>query len=319
MSTHVVLVLGQKGVGKSSLINGIKESYVPDYDETKSRTKVLFEVKELIKGNDHYQFIDTPGLLAASKGYDDKYRDEIKKAASEFPQLKCILLLFNLQNRMFDASTIQMVQNYINMFPVRYFWQHVIIVYTRAKRYDDDCVEEIESRRGIFEKSIREKKEFEELRQFMNDKNIAYPNKLPEFFVDSKKNLKNIDNDTKKEYENLLITIKGFPNMFKEIKKVDRDVLVGETSSSIPHVKTYRKIIFKPNYGNIIELNEFLLKESDKTNLYLYEKEVYKEEFYKKERCRNVKFYKVYETKIYIDKNGKEFRGNRNYVGEREA
>ena len=205
------------------------------------------------------------------------------------------------------------------MFPVKYFWEHVIIVYTRAKRNDDDELQEIESRRGIFEKSIREKKEFEEFRQFMNDKNITYPNKLPEFFVDSKKNLKKIDKDTKKEYENLLITIKGFPKMFKEINKEDRDVLVGETSSSIPQVKTYRKIIFKPNYGNIIELNEFLSKESDKTNLEYYDTKEDKEEFYKKVRCRKVKFYKVYETKIYKDKNGKKFPGNKNYVGEREA
>ena len=170
------------------------------------------------------------------------------------------------------------------MFPVKYFWEHVIIVYTRAKRNDDDELQEIESRRGIFEKSIREKKEFEEL-----------------------------------EYENLLITIKGFPKMFKEINKEDRDVLVGETSSSIPQVKTYRKIIFKPNYGNIIELNEFLSKESDKTNLEYYDTKEDKEEFYKKVRCRKVKFYKVYETKIYKDKNGKKFPGNKNYVGEREA
>lgn len=81
MSTHVVLVLGQTGVGKSSLINGIKECYVPDYDETTFGTKEC-AVKELIKGNDHYQFIDTPGLLAAGEGEDNKYRDEIKKAAS---------------------------------------------------------------------------------------------------------------------------------------------------------------------------------------------------------------------------------------------
>ena len=85
MSTHVVLVLGQTGVVKSSLINGIKDEvvcYVPDKkDETTSGTKE-FAVKELIKGNDHYQFIDTPGLLAAGEGEDNKYRDEIKKAAS---------------------------------------------------------------------------------------------------------------------------------------------------------------------------------------------------------------------------------------------
>ena len=84
MSTHVVLVLGQTGVVKSSLINGIKDEvvcYVPDDEETTSGTKE-FAVKELIKGNDHYQFIDTPGLLAAGEGEDNKYRDEIKKAAS---------------------------------------------------------------------------------------------------------------------------------------------------------------------------------------------------------------------------------------------
>ena len=134
MSTHVVLVLGQTGVGKSSLINGIKNKivcFVPEEGELTSGTKE-FAVQDLQKGNDLYQFIDTPGLLAAGKGEDDKYKNEIKKAASEYPQLKCILLLLNLQNPKLDSATIGMVQNYMNMFPVQYFWENVIIVYTNA-------------------------------------------------------------------------------------------------------------------------------------------------------------------------------------------
>jgi hypothetical protein len=145
------------------------------------------------------------------------------------------------------------------MFPVQYFWENVIIVYTNAFRYNSSSKEKIEKRRGTFEKNIREKEEFSAFRNFMLEKNINLPYKLPEIFVNSEKNLNDIDNPTKKEYEKLLNIIKPLPEMFVEIKNKDRKELIGE-GSLIPQIRTFRKIQFKPKYGSIIESENFYLK-----------------------------------------------------------
>lgn len=315
--TYVVLVLGKTGVGKSSLINGLKNKIECKVSEDSTSGTKEFQVIDLIKGDDHYQFIDTPGLLSAGKGEDEEYKNEIKKAVSEFRGLKCILLLFNLTDTRLDGPTFQMLQSYINMFPVKYFWENVIIVYTNASSNNRSGREKIEKKRGTFEKDIKEKDEFKEFRQFMDEKNINYPYKMGEFFVDSQKYLEDIDNKTKSVYEDLLKKIKELPKMFEEIKHLDRDELSGE-NTLIPQIKTFRKIVFKPRYGNIIESKEFLFKQADKTNLD-YSRSIYDYDYYyKKVRCRKVKIKKIYETKVY-KLNGKEIYGNKNYIGEEEA
>ena len=109
---HTCLVLGNTGVGKSSLINGISEGKV-QLVAKKSKSPVTLEMKEatFTKDGETYNFIDTPGLN--DPNYDEKNKNEIKKAASEYPDFKYILLLFNLQADRLDKSSIQMLEDYM--------------------------------------------------------------------------------------------------------------------------------------------------------------------------------------------------------------
>ena len=130
---HTCLVLGQTGVGKSSFINAIT-NFEAKLEARESDIAVTIEMKEANykNGDDYYKFIDTPGLNDA-KG-DTENKNEIKKAASESPDFKCILLLLNLQSPRLDKGIIDTLKGYMEIFPLSYFWEHVIIVYTRAYR-----------------------------------------------------------------------------------------------------------------------------------------------------------------------------------------
>ena len=314
---HIALVLGKTGVGKSSLINGISNEircFVPE--STTSGTKEFEEINVSV-GEDLYQFLDTPGLLAAGEGEDDKYIDEIKKAVSYYPEFKCILLLLNFQDDKLDGPIIQMLQNYMNIFPVKYFWEHVIIVYTRSYRFNKTHKAKIENRKGIFVKDVNEKDEFKSFRKFMDDKNINYPNSVKEFFVNSERDLEDIDDDSKEQYKNILDKIKELPRMFRDITYSDREELV-VVGKPVPQLRILRKLIFYPRYGNQITSSEFTLKEKDSTNKKPVDTIKDSETYFIKRRCRKVKIIKYYETNVY-DFDGKRVHGNRNFIREEEA
>jgi uncharacterized membrane protein YheB (UPF0754 family) len=55
--------------------------------------------------------------------------------------------LFNFQVDRIDKSTVNALEEYMKIFPVQYFWEHVIIVYTHVYP------------KGISQKLINELKE----------------------------------------------------------------------------------------------------------------------------------------------------------------
>ena len=254
---HTCLVLGQTGVGKSSFINAIT-NFEAKLEARESDGAVTVEMKEAIykNGEDYFTFIDTPGLNDA-KG-DTPNINEIKKAASEFPDFKCILLLLNLQAPRLDNGVMNTLKGYMEIFPLSYFWEHVIIIYTRAFRHKKSMREKIKNKKGEFIKSIRTQKDFQNLRDFMDKKNIVFPSSINEAFVDSEDNADDLDDETKTEYNNILNYIKKFPKMFKNILHSDREK-VTETDGKMKKIQHLRKITYIPRHGENITLEEFVV------------------------------------------------------------
>ena len=255
---HTCLVLGKTGVGKSSLINGISEGTV-QMEAKKSKSPVTLEMKEatFTKDGETYNFIVTPGL--DDPNYDEKNKSEIKKAASEYPDFKYILLLFNFQADRLDKSSIQMLESYMKIFPVQYFWEHVLIVYTKTASIDgDDISEQIEDKKGDFVKTVNEDRAYESFRNFMKNNKINPPDEIPEFFVNSVKNISKIDYNTKKQYNEILKAIRCGKKMFQKIDFKDRLNLV-TTGSKLNKIQTMRTILYVPRYGKNISLEEFNL------------------------------------------------------------
>ena len=133
--------------------------------------------------------------------------DYISETNSKHSDIKCILMLFNLQSDKLTKSAIECLKKYMQIFSSPNFWEHVLIIYTKSYRYDEECREKIENTKGSFLRSLRDY-DCEELLNFMKKNNIKFPQNIPEFFVDSKLNLGNIDSNTREEYRKILYSIK---------------------------------------------------------------------------------------------------------------
>ena len=126
---NYILVLGQAGVGKTTFVNTIiKSNIFKTSDDGPDMCTRECQIGRLTLENKHYSFIDTPGL--------DESENEINKAISENPNIKCIILLFNIHEVRIKQSTAELLEKLIKRFPIKNFWDHIIVVRTHV---DEDC------------------------------------------------------------------------------------------------------------------------------------------------------------------------------------
>ena len=137
---YISIVLGESGVGKSSLINAItqkKECIVSDGFE--SCTKYIKNIEAKHNGQ-NYIFIDTPGFNDCN---DDENKRILKSAFEKYKQeIKCILFLFNFNNRINGRY----VKNIMDAFSISNFWKHVLIIYTHANKENEYLFEKEKQR-----------------------------------------------------------------------------------------------------------------------------------------------------------------------------
>ena len=317
---YISLVIGKTGVGKSSLINGITEGKANcKVSSSKSACTSEMGLGEFKYGSDIFQFLDTPGLDDA-KG-DENNLNEVKRAASDYKDFRCILLLFNLQANKLDNSTIVSLQKYMEIFPVQYFWEHVLIVYTRSYRYTDEFKEQIENARGEFLKTIKNHKDYTSFRNFMDNKGINIPEEIKEFFVDSNKKVNQIDSETKSEYREILKSIKNIPKMFKNILIEDKARKI-DSGGVMKKIQTMRSITYIPRYGNSISLKEFVVPpEYDDTQFTPYGSPRYIRKSTGRvisRKCKKYRIIEVYKINKYKLENGTIIDGNENVDHEIE-
>jgi GTP-binding protein EngB required for normal cell division len=130
------ILIGKTGTGKTSLLNIIYGENIGKVGyESKSETSesTCYYIKENINSEIiYYCIIDTPGL------YDSRNinKDEIHKnltnelIAKEDIKIKGILFLSNFQNERFDYSEINTLLQYNAFFPLKKFWEHIILIFT---------------------------------------------------------------------------------------------------------------------------------------------------------------------------------------------
>lgn len=126
--------------------------------------------------------IDTPGL------------EDFTNNDSKINQIKT-LLIKNLFIRKIifikPYSEVRILKCYqvalkvfMETFPLKNFWEHVIIVDTRAVPTDDTFQDFLEEGPPSFNDNLLKNKNMIEIKK---QKNIDAPNKIEEFFVDSKR------------------------------------------------------------------------------------------------------------------------------------
>jgi GTP-binding protein EngB required for normal cell division len=161
------IVLGKTGVGKSNFLNALTGKMVAkserNLNPVTTKTSIIYHK---LKNNKWIALIDTPGL-GDPKVFEDKEFDEntlkmIKQCIKDNKiHVRGILFLTNFQIERFDADEQKTLCKYNKIFPLKKFWEHIIIIFTHF--YGDSeggiSAEEI--------KQVREKSNSEIFKQIM--------------------------------------------------------------------------------------------------------------------------------------------------------
>ena len=157
---YISIVLGQPGVGKSSFINLITKSLNCKTSDRPELCTQKYNITRTIYNKSEYYFIDTPGI--SDIRYEKEYLKEIKKAITEYPKIRCLIILFNYQNKRITQSDTEFLKILMEYFPTEKFWDHVIIVRTHAFIFEDEDEERDRLNFNSIKDIINAPKEIEE-------------------------------------------------------------------------------------------------------------------------------------------------------------
>ena len=209
---YICLVLGETGVGKSTFINGItrtKECKVSNKGKACTRH---FKIVRTQYNRSNYSLIDTPGLNDA-KG-DEKNINQIRSALLNYPKFRAILFLLKFQDIRLTKSMAKNLKILMQCFPLKYFWKHVFIVRTHADTSSKKFEREKAKIRNSIVNSIIEYDDFKDLKNYMIQHNIEFPQVIDEFYVDNDdEDPDNFDNN-EAEFSKIFNKIKGTKPMF---------------------------------------------------------------------------------------------------------
>ena len=178
------ILLGKTGTGKTTLLNLIYGDNIGKVGyETKSETKLssYYCIKEEINSKKIcFSIIDTPGLYDTDDlQNDEKIKNNTKELiAKENLKIKGILFLSNFQNERFDYSEIDSLFQYNAFFPLKNFWEHIILIFTHYYGDPDgDSKEEmkdisIDNLSFLFSKLMERIKEVSTPKKFIELKRI---------------------------------------------------------------------------------------------------------------------------------------------------
>ena len=152
----------------------------------------------------------------------------------------------------------------------------------------------------------------------MRNNNINLPDHIEEYFVNSKGDISDIEDDTKKQYNEILDKINKGRLVFQKIEHYDRkNKLI--TNGKLNKIQTLRKITYFPRIGNTISLPEFVLPpETDEINIPPFDYRLVDENTYEvvSKKCKKYYKYKVYKIDKY-KVNGEIFEGNKCYYNDK--
>lgn len=311
---YFCLALGETGVGKSSFINGITNQKGACKVSSKGKAcTTKFKIVKTRHENSQYYFIDTPGLNDA-KG-DEKNINEIKTGLSDYPKLRCILLLLKFQDQRLKDTDIKNLKIFMQCFPSKKFWEHVFIVRTHADTSSKKFKREKKKVEGKIVKSINEQ-DFIDFKNFMTDRNIDLPTYIDEFYVDNDDQDADNYSNNEEEFDKIFQKIKKTPPMFKSVTKIEYDQIETE-GHKFPVKQTWRRIKYLDYDNNAIYTSPYVSFESEETNYPIVRRKTRKVVIDTESDCGDVKIkYEIYETCIY-NVDGREVEGKECYKGSR--
>ena len=129
MSHHYCVVLGETGKGKSSFLNAALKNHGFNQTLDEGWTKILNPCKPISIDNDKYFFIDTPGL--SDEDLDKQTKEAFRYQATDRKnRISAILICLHIDDKRFALSVLEMLKEFMNWFPLKDFWEHVLIIRT---------------------------------------------------------------------------------------------------------------------------------------------------------------------------------------------
>ena len=240
-------IIGLTGCGKSEFLNALAGVKVCETsNKGKSKTQDIQKV-ELVYKNNIFSAIDTPGLDDSN---DDNSKIEIiKDLLIKYPKIKKLLLIKRYNEVRFPGSLQKALKIYMEAFPIKDFWEHVIVVNTWANPNDETFTDFMEKQQENYVDKILE---CENLIEFMKSKGIDIPQDIKEYYVDSIKYKKypEINDTLNKIKEDILLS----KPMFKNVEKspILESTRESETNKGFYIVKKYIEIIYTDFNGKKI-------------------------------------------------------------------
>ena len=175
-------VLGLTGHGKSTFLNAISGM---ESCKVSSKGKSQTQKNQLVSfvyKNHRFNAIDTPGLDDSTN--NEEKINELKEILKVQPKIKKLILIKKYDDVRLAQSMQDAIVHFMDAFPKKNFWDHVIIVNTRANKHSEDFQDYYENE---YEKFVIKLKDCKYLYDEMIKRNITIPTDLTEYFVDSKK------------------------------------------------------------------------------------------------------------------------------------
>ena len=324
-SSSFFALVGNMGAGKSTLINAFARKKLCSAGA--GGKSITQEIKSFNFICNEFEFnaIDTCGLDEKDEKENQKKINKLKGLLAQFPKIKKILLVKKYDDYRLHGSTIKNLLVYMECFPVKDFWKHVIIINTHS---------DTESRvfkhymKNEFEPMCKKIREQKELMDYMTNHSIDIPNKIEEYFVESKGYLEFPDeySEVGTELDKILKDIRSSNPMYDDVKvSGKKDKIVENTDNKeILKIITYRTITLydkKEKY----EIEEILYEE-EKTSSAPIKTEYIEEIIEEKDIAwydiitlglariiRDTKYIKQYKINTYKI-NGKEIKGEKLFV-----
>ena len=261
----IIIVLGNTGVGKSSFINKITEKFECKVSNNSSPCTKKIKLVMLKKSMFNFYFIDTPGL---SDLPNEELFNQFRNFRLQRIRINVIILCLKISDIKLNHSLLQALKIFIEIYPSKNFWDHVIIIRTFSNIHKS--IENWNNK--IKGKILKDIINNFELNKFMKDNNIIIPSKLKEYFVDNYfisdyfKFNNNYDKEALIQFEVILKEISKIYPLYREIKE-ELNIYVTQEKvedSTFIYKKKINKITFIDFNSEIHNYNQL---EEEKYNL----------------------------------------------------